>query len=81
MTPKEKAEDLVDKFYQTTPNEYFVNEPIGIAGRYKSWEQSKKCALIAVDEILKAVDNPDETYLMQDSVNYWTEVKAEIERL
>ena len=81
MIPKEKAEDLVDKFYQTTPNEYFVNEPIGIAGRYKSWEQSKKCALIAVDEILKAVDNPDETYLMQDSVNYWTEVKAEIERL
>ena len=81
MIPKEKAIELVDKFYQTTPNEYFVNEPIGIAGRYKSWEQSKKCALIAVDEILKAVDNPDETYLMQDSVNYWTEVKAEIERL
>ena len=28
MKTKEKAEDLVDKFYQTTPNEYFVNEPI-----------------------------------------------------
>jgi hypothetical protein len=39
---------------------------------------SKECALIAVDEILKAVDNPDETYLMKHSVNYWTEVKKEI---
>ena len=42
---------------------------------------AKQCALIAVDEILKAVDNPDETYLMKHSVNYWTEVKQEIEKL
>ena len=41
----------------------------------------KRCALIAVDEILKAVDNPDETYLMKHSVNYWTEVKQEIQKL
>ena len=56
MTAKEKANELVDKFYQTTPNEYFVNEPIGIKGRYKSWEQAKQCALIAVDEILNGYE-------------------------
>ena len=89
MTPKEKAGELVDKFYQTTPNEYFVNEPIGIKGRYKSWEQAKHCALIAVDEIIEA------TNMYQYGINnslehipakivkhpYWQEVKQEIENL
>ena len=83
MTPKEKAEELVDKFYQTTPNEYFVNEPIGIKGRYKSWEQAKQCALIAVDEILKLENNNgyyfDGTNVT--SISFWQEVKQEIENL
>jgi len=83
MTPKEKAIELVDKFYQTTPNEYFVNEPIGIKGRYKSWEQAKQCALIAVDEILKLENNNgfyfDGTNVT--SISYWQEVKQEIENL
>jgi hypothetical protein len=48
---------------------------------HSEWNISKQCALIAVDEILKAVNNPDETYLMKHSVNYWTEVKQEIEKL
>ena len=84
MTPKEKAEELVDKFYQTTPNEYFVNEPIGIKGRYKSWEQAKQCALIAVDEILNGYefDSLDiEHKRIMDNINFWDEVKQEIEKL
>ena len=89
MEPKLKAQELVDKFYQTTPNEYFVNEPIGIKGRYKSWEQAKQCALIAVDEIIEA------TNMYQYGINnslehipakivkhpYWQEVKQDIEKL
>ena len=89
MEPKLKAEELVDKFYQTTPNEYFVNEPIGIKGRYKSWEQAKQCAIIAVDEIIEA------TNMYQYGINnalehipakivkhpYWQEVKQEIPNL
>ena len=76
MKTKEKAEDLVDKFYQTTPNEYFVNEPIGIKGRYKSWEQAKQCALIAVDEILYITEHESpSTYV------YYVKVKQEIENL
>ena len=66
MTPKEKAKELYFKMHS---QEQIVSK------------EAKQCALIAVDEILKAVDNPDETYLMQDSVNYWTEVKQEIEKL
>lgn len=41
MTPKEKAEQLLNKFYfDTTLNEL---------------EEAKDCALIAVDEIIKVV--------------------------
>ena len=53
MTPKEKAKELVDKFYQTTPNECWINQPIGLKEEYKAWKQAKQCALIAVDEILE----------------------------
>jgi hypothetical protein len=70
MTPKEKAIELFDKF----------NNPDRTNYPYYS-HNAQQCALIAVEEILKAVINPDETYLMQHSVNYWTEVKKEIEAL
>ena len=90
MTTQEKAAELVDSFYQTTPNECFVNEPIGIAGRYKAWNQSKQCALIAVDELIESFNSIYDAsirniekysgakYGMKD---YWEEVKQEIEKL
>lgn len=54
MTPKEKANKLVDEFYQTTPNEAWYCPPLGsLSMEYKAWEQAKQCALIMVDEILK----------------------------
>jgi hypothetical protein len=84
MKAKEKAEDLVDKFYQTTPNEYFVNEPIGIKGRYKSWEQAKQCALIAVDEAMKDYESISMFYCSKKKrlpKVFWDEVKQEIENL
>ena len=57
MTPKEKAQELYDKMY-----DYSLFE-----------EEAKRCALIAVDEILKT--NP------YKARNYWHEVKTEIEKL
>lgn len=65
MTPKEKAEELFEKMY-----EYAIFD-----------EAAKQCALIAVDEILKAVNDPDETFLSKDGIDYWQEVKKEIEKL
>jgi hypothetical protein len=76
MTPKEKATELVDKFYQTTPNESWINEPLGIAKEYKALNQSKECALIAVEEILEITKHESpSTYV------YYMEVKKEIEKL
>jgi len=80
MTPKEKAIELVDKFYQTTPNESWINQPIGLKKEYKAWEQSKQCALIAVDEILN-LEPPELSYLEPFSKSYWQEVKNEINQL
>jgi hypothetical protein len=77
MTPKEKAKELVDKFYQTTPNEAWINEPLGIAEEYKAWNQAKQCALIAVDEIIQAIEDIFETL---DEREYWQSVKQEIQK-
>jgi hypothetical protein len=65
MTPKEKAKELVNKFYD----------------EIKYMERAKKCALIAVNEIIYTVNmcipyQNEETY-----VNYWQQVKIEIEKL
>jgi hypothetical protein len=73
MTPKEKAEELVDKFkryayYPTTNDDVlFVNQL-----NYNA----KQCALIAVNEILNAV-----TAIADKRYDYWKEVKQELEKL
>jgi|LakMenEpi05May12_1017382.scaffolds.fasta_scaffold20375_2 hypothetical protein len=87
MTPKEKAMELVDKFYQTTPNESWINQPIGLKKEYKAWEQSKQCALIAVDEIINicpfiGIDfAKSEGAKESDAKEYWQEVKQEINQI
>ena len=67
MTPKEKAKELVDKFmeYSDAADEH------GFA---------KQCALIAVDEIMDAIDwHGFET--PNKEIEYWEEVKQEIQKL
>ena len=76
MTPKQKAEELVDKyriFLQNTDTE--VGEEILCT------LVAKSCALIAVDEILEddVYDMSEE--LFENRINYWQEVKQEIEKL
>jgi len=68
MTPKEKAKELIRRFYS-----------IGAI-------ECKQCALIAVDEIfefMKMDDEYTETVSNANSkwVDYWQEVKQEIEKL
>ena len=68
MTPKEKAQELVDKL----KNGLFKDRGVSIYS-----EDAIYCALIAVDEILNAI-NPFGQFLGKD---YWQEVKQEIEQL
>jgi hypothetical protein len=46
MTPKEKAEELVNKIW--------VYALLNVNG---SWQNAKECALIAVDEIIEVCDS------------------------
>ena len=69
MTPKEKAENLFVKF-----NEDGLHQISSIITRHIRKEIIKQCALIAVDELLLLV-----TY--QPTIDYWNEVKQEIEKL
>jgi hypothetical protein len=69
-TPKEKAEQLVRKYYT-----FGLNNP----AQSFSWYECKECSLIAVDEIIK---NDKENYGINGFVfEYWKEVKKEIEKL
>jgi hypothetical protein len=70
MTPKEKAEELFNKYLEINYHYY----------------QAKDCALIAVDEILEFMEaddfDSDTCYWANHSqMKYWTEVKQEIEKL
>jgi len=91
MTPKEKAQELIDKFSQVdTPNwdptsGTIEQEQIG-------FYSGKECALIAADEIIKSApivpNNSTPFNKIQsvrqnfiDAYEYWQEVKQEIEKL
>lgn len=69
MTPKEKAEELVEAFMstkQTKLSDYSrIYQPT-----------AKQCALIAVDEIIKLCWNGNKI-----ANDYWQEVKKEIEKI
>jgi hypothetical protein len=95
MTPKDKANELVDKMY----NVDFHDDAREIAMRYP---HAIKCALIAVEEILNIKGNLNFDYVWyaqrQTDINnwldtegfepirihaleYWQQVKNEIEKL
>jgi hypothetical protein len=78
MTPKEKAEELVIKMYQPLPASKEAEK-----GKehlyYNQYNAAKKCALIAVNEILKDKEEINGMRIINDP--YWLEVKQEIEKL
>jgi hypothetical protein len=89
MTPKEKARELVDKFYNATDD------------HWNQWYVAKQCALIAVEEIQNVISlqkttlsicayrtaedfNYDIRYnemLRNEIIFYFDFVKQEIEKL
>jgi hypothetical protein len=69
MTQKEKAKELVKKMHIESDIIYVMSK-----------EQAKKCALIAVDEIIEAIKIADIITFMY-VIDYYKEVKQEIEKL
>lgn len=79
MTPKEKANELYSRYYNriehTLSEEYSPHEK----------DVVKQCVLIAVDEIFEFMrmddDHEDAHFVNSKWVNYYVEVKKEIEKL
>lgn len=68
MTPKEKAEQLVHRMMYKIQ---WQKE------KYHTLMESKDCALIAVDEVLDALDKS----LIDADIEWFKQVKQEIEKL
>jgi hypothetical protein len=69
MTPIETALNLVEKFYS-------IEDSKENDDAWMDWYLAKRCAQVAVDELIESV-----YYLDDDSVDYYREVKHEIEQL
>ena len=66
MTAKDKAKELVDKFKYESKHYLMLD--------------AKRCALIAVDEVLKELLN-DKDFYFKTRVHYYQIVKQEIKKL
>ena len=70
MTPQQKAQELVNKYY--------YHSKCNLLSPF----EAKNCALIAVDELLEATKRYDYTLGPNPSYNdYWLKVKYQIENL
>jgi hypothetical protein len=71
MTPKEKAEELVDKMKYPLDGVYIISHV------------ANELALIAIDEIIKYTKEMIMIYDLSFDVSdsYWMQVKQEIEKL
>lgn len=74
MTPKEKAIELVDMFMEHTVEWDNVTEYA-----FDSEYHAKQCTLIAVDEIIEALH--EHHWQNRLIIDYWEEVKHELEKL
>ena len=81
MTPKEKANELVNSF-----RIILMNEDTDCGNEILCTLISIKCALIAVDEIIKTLNEDIKDInvvgnILLDLIDYWQQVKQEIEKL
>ena len=74
MKTKERAEELVERMYQVHSS--WASDI--------TWYFAKQCALVAVNEILTEMSDYFDKYDCTDTlskIEYWTEVKQEIENI
>ena len=76
MTPKEEAQELYDKMYDKV-EDFDLEHDYILHSQRKIY--AKKCALIAVDEILKSIVWHHD--FSNQKREYWQAVKTEIENL
>ena len=80
MTPKEKADELIEKFLNQPIHFPYIDtvDKQCIGSGYMTYYSAVKCAIIAVDEITNA--NPYSA-VGNSTRKYWQSVKTELENL
>lgn len=75
MTPKEKAQQLVDKYYP-----YVLETKLTIEFKLEHVKllNAKQCALISVNELFNEIDDNYDTLHSSDRKQYWLQVSKEI---
>jgi hypothetical protein len=73
MTPQEKANKLVSKYFYYFP-EFYNDREYGY-----NEDKAKECALIAVDEVIESLH--EHHWQNRNVIEYYREVKQEIEKL
>lgn len=73
MTPKEQAQDLWLTYYELLPDGIYSNE--------YAKSEAKKLALIAVNEIIKELEENYDSLYTSERKQYCYAVKTEIENL
>jgi hypothetical protein len=71
MTPRAKADYLLIKF---NLSEYRYND-------VRDLHAANRCAIIAVDEILKVIDEADDLIYYRSKFTFWMKVKNELQKL
>lgn len=82
MTPKDKAKELMNKYTNLTDNCDCLEYMCVCFTLYEY--KAKQCVLIAVDEIdkvLQSSSTKEDPYINLLSLEYWQEVKQEINNL
>ena len=87
MTPKEKANELIEKFLNQPINFPYIDtvDKQCIGSGYMTYNSAVKCAIIAVDEIIEQWDYID-TYLangmgeLNPNLRFWQSVKQQLEK-
>ena len=77
MTPKEKAQELMESFIGLASDEETTEDGLMYSEAMRMFN-AKQCALIAVDEINKYLDD---ILLPNPFGQYWQQVKQEIKNL
>lgn len=78
MTPKEKAEQLVESFLSFTSNEATTEDGFIYSERMRVWN-AKQCALIAVDEMIELL--ADDSWRNRNELMFYEEVEKQIHAL
>jgi hypothetical protein len=74
MTPQEKAHELFRMYGMT------IAESIDDEGFICNTEQAKRCALMAVDEVIMAIDW-HKFEVPNKEFDFWLNVKSELEKI